>query len=77
MEAKKTAFAFDLGGGLSYRIVKCVAINLKADYFNTQPDFTIENSQRLNSAGRRIDSYNQPLSAINLSLGVAWLPGKK
>jgi opacity protein-like surface antigen len=76
-EASKTAFAFDLGAGLSYRIVKCVAINLKADYFNTKPDFTIENTQRVNSAGRRIDSYNQPLAAINVSLGVAYVFGKK
>jgi opacity protein-like surface antigen len=75
-EASKTAFAFDLGAGLSYRIGHCFAVNLKADYFNTKPDFTIENSQRLNSAGRLITSYDQPLSAVNVSLGVAYVFGK-
>lgn len=76
-EASKTAFAFDLGAGLSYRVVKCIAINLRADYFETKPDFTIDNTQRLNNAGRLINSYDQPLSAINISLGVAYVLGKK
>jgi opacity protein-like surface antigen len=75
-EASKTAFAVDLGAGLSYRIVKRLAVNLRADYFDTKPDFTIENTQRLNSAGRLITSYDQPLTAINVSLGLAYVFGK-
>jgi opacity protein-like surface antigen len=69
----KTAFAFDVGAGLSYAIKKCLAVNLKADYFYTEPDFTIDNTKRNNNAGREITTYNQPLSAINISLGVAFL----
>ena len=76
-EASKTAFAFDFGAGFSYPVLKCFAISLKADYFNTKPNFAIENTQRQNSAGRLIDSYNQPLSAFNFTLGVAYLFSKK
>jgi len=75
--SSKTAFAWDLGAGLSYTVVKCLALNLRADYFYTKPDFAIANSTRVNNAGREISEYNQPLEAINVSFGVAYLFGKK
>jgi hypothetical protein len=68
----KTAFASDLGVGIKYSIIKCVAISLRADYFYTKPDFTIANSARNNNAGREIYSYNQPLESVNFSLGLAY-----
>jgi opacity protein-like surface antigen len=70
--ASKTAFAFDLGAGLQYRIVHCVAINLRADYFYTKPDFTIGNSGRNNNAGREVTTYDQALGSVNFSLGIAY-----
>lgn len=76
-DASKTAFAFDFGAGLSYSVLKCFNVNLKADFFDTKPNFAIENSARENSAGRLINSYNQPLTAVNISLGVAYVFGKK
>lgn len=75
--ASKTAFAFDFGAGLSYPVMKCLAISVKADFFDTKPNFSIENTSRQNSAGRLINSYNQPLTAVNVSLGVAYVFGKK
>jgi opacity protein-like surface antigen len=75
--ATKTSFAFAAGAGLSYPVTKCFAINLLGDYFYSRPDFTIENSARENAAGRLVTNYNQPLSGINISLGVAFLFGKK
>jgi opacity protein-like surface antigen len=75
--ASKTAFAFDIGAGLSYRVVSCLAVNLRGDYSYTKPDFTIENTQRQNAAGRYITEYNQPLAAVNVTLGVAWVFCKK
>jgi opacity protein-like surface antigen len=69
--ASKTAFGFDGGVGLSYAVAKCLAINLRGDYFYSKPDFTIENTQRQNSAGRLVTNYNQALAGINGSLGVA------
>ena len=75
--ASKTAFAFDIGAGLSYALRKCLAIKLNADYFYTKPDFTIDNTARNNNAGREITAYNQPLDAINISLGIAYIFCKK
>jgi hypothetical protein len=75
--SSKTAFAFDFGAGFSYKVIECLAINLKADYFYTKPDFTITNSARVNNAGREISEYDQPLAAINATLGVAYIFGKK
>ena len=71
--SSKTSFAFDVGAGLRYLITKCLAIDLKGDYFYTKPDFTINNSTRVNNAGREIYEYNQPLTSINASLGIAYL----
>jgi hypothetical protein len=70
--ASKVAFATDLGVGLKYMICKAVAINARADYFYTKPDFAIGNSKRNNNAGREIASYNEPLESVNFSLGVSY-----
>ncbi len=70
--ASKTAFAFGLGAGFRYSIIRCLAINLHADYFYTKPDFTIGNSGRNNNAGREVTTYDQMLGSVNFSLGVAY-----
>jgi Outer membrane protein beta-barrel domain len=75
--AAKTSFATDLGLGLQYNIIKCIAIRLRADYFYTKPDFTIDNSGRNNNAGREVNNYNEPLESVNFSLGVAYTFGHK
>ena len=71
--ATKAALALDLGAGLRYNILRFLAIQLRADYFYTKPDFAIQNEGRNNNAGREVSSYNQPLSSFNASLGVAYL----
>ena len=75
--ASKTAFGFDAGIGLSCKIINCLAINLRGDYFYSKPDFAIQNTQRANAAGRYITSYNEPIAGVNVSLGVAYLFCKK
>ncbi len=75
--ATKTSFAFQLGAGLNYKIIKCLAVDLRADYFYSKPDFTIQNTMRQNKAGRMVPEYNQPLTAVNISLGVSYLFLKK
>jgi hypothetical protein len=75
--ASQASFAFNLGAGLRYRITNCLGIGLRADYFYTKPDFTINNSSRVNNAGREVKEYNQPLESINLSLGIAYQFGGK
>ena len=51
--SSQTSFAFDVGAGLRYVITKCLAIDLKGDYFYTKPDFTINNSPRIQMRGGR------------------------
>ena len=75
--ASKTAFGFDGGIGLRYAVIKCLSINLRGDYFYSKPDFTIENTQRQNAAGRLVSDYNQALAGFNISLGAAFLFGGK
>jgi hypothetical protein len=75
--ASKVAFAADLGVGLRYYIVRGLSINIKADYFYTKPDFTINNSQRYTYTGREVYSYNQPLESINFSAGLAYTIWRK
>ena len=75
--ASKIALSADIGAGLDYSVTKCVAIVLRADYFYTKPDFTINNAARLNNAGREVNNYDQPLESVNFSLGVAYRFGKK
>jgi hypothetical protein len=75
--SSKTSFAFDVGAGLRYVISKCLAIDLRGDYFYTNPDFTINNSTRVNIAGREITEYHQPLTSFNASLGIAYVFSRK
>ena len=75
--ASKTAFAADGGVGLQYRVLSCIAVRLRADYFYTRPDLTIKNTGRNNNAGREVPSYDQALSSVNFSLGVAYVFGQK
>jgi hypothetical protein len=50
---------------------------LRADYFYTKPDFSIQNSGRNNNAGREVSAYDQSLSSMNFSVGVAYAFGHK
>jgi hypothetical protein len=70
--ASRIAFAADLGVGLRYSIYCGLSISVKADYFYTKPDFTIDNTERLNNAGREVFNYNQPLESVNFSAGLAY-----
>jgi hypothetical protein len=73
----KLLFAFDLGAGLTYRVYKCLGINLRTDFFYTKPDFTITNTLRNNAAGRYVPEYNESLAGVNVSLGVSLFFGGK
>jgi hypothetical protein len=75
--ASKTSFAADGGIGLLYALNRCIGIRLRGDYFYTKPEFNIRNSGRNNNAGREVSQYDQALSSVNFSLGVAYTFGHK
>ncbi len=72
-----TALGVVGGLGVSYNICKNIAVNLQGNYFYSKPDFFLENSNRQVKAGRLINEYNQPLTFMNFSLGLAYTFGKK
>lgn len=72
LSASKTAFGFGGGLGLSYKVIKCLSVNLQADYLYSKPDIAITNTLRNNAAGRYVASYNEPMASVNFSLGVAY-----
>jgi len=70
--ARKTAFAADGGVGLNYDVLRFLRVRLKADYFFTKPAISIVNAGRNNNAGREVNEYDQALSSVSFSLGVAY-----
>jgi opacity protein-like surface antigen len=72
-----SAFGYLAGVGVSYKVLDNIAINLQGNYSSTKPDFTINNTNYNNTAGRRITEYNQPLTAMSFTLGVSYLLTKK
>jgi len=71
------SFGYMIGIGVTYNVCNSLAINLLGDYYSSQPNFMIDNTNRNINAGRLITSYNQPLTGINISLGVSYLIGNK
>lgn len=71
-EASATTFAAQGGLGINYRLTRLFGIGLNVDYFYSKPDFTIDNVNRTNAAGRKIDQYNQPLTAVTTNLTLTY-----
>ncbi|MFT4061671.1 MAG: outer membrane beta-barrel protein [Edaphocola sp.] len=70
--AKKTAFAVQPGLAIQYNLPLGLGIAAGADYFYSKPNFTVENQNRNNAAGRELTSYNQPFQSINLNLSLSY-----
>jgi opacity protein-like surface antigen len=69
-------FGFQAGAGLRYSITKHLAIKLNVDYYYTDPNITIKNSNRIANTGRLITNYHQPITALYCNLGIAYQFGK-
>jgi len=72
-KATATAFAWQAGAALRYNTSKHFGVLLNVDYFSSKPNFSIENTNRANEAGRKITSYNQPIQGLNVNITLAWL----
>ncbi len=70
-ESSAAAFGFQAGGGLTYKITKLIRIKFNADYLSSKPTLAIHYDNFIVNAGRRLDTYNQSLSGINTTLGIA------
>ena len=75
MTQKKSSgggFGFQAGAGVNYQITKTLAIKVNADYFSSKPKIDITYDNFVVNSGRRLNSYNQAISGINLSFGFAY-----
>lgn len=73
---QKTATAntigFQAGAAARYDFCKHVGVALNLDYYYSKPDFTIENVNRTNNAGRLLTSYSEPIAGINANLSLVY-----
>ncbi len=68
--ATAIAFSAQAGAAIRYDLTKRLGVAVNADYFFSKPSFEIENTNRINNAGRKIESYNQSWVAVGAGLGV-------
>jgi hypothetical protein len=69
-----SAFGWQAGAGMRYRLAGKLSLVFKTDYFNSN-GISVRNENRNNSAGRLVT--NQPLSWINVTVGVSLSIGGK
>ncbi len=71
-ESSGGGFAFQVGAGVIYQLTKTVAIKANGDYFTSKPKIDIAYDNFVVNSGRRLSSYDQAISGINLTLGFAF-----
>ncbi len=71
------AFAFQAGAGVRYSLIENLCVKLNFDFFNSNPNIKITNTNRVVKAGRLITEYKQPISVISINFGIAYQFGKK
>lgn len=75
MTQKKSSgggFGYQLGTGVAYAVSSKVAIQANVDYASSKPSINISYDNFVVNSGRRLSTYNQSLSTINATLGVAF-----
>jgi Outer membrane protein beta-barrel domain len=71
-EASAGAFGFQLGAGLKYSINKIISVKLNADYFSSNPKINIMYENFIVNSGRRLTEYNETISGVNTTVGLAF-----
>jgi Outer membrane protein beta-barrel domain len=66
------AFGFQGGLGFGYTISKQWTVQVNGDYFTSKPDFKITYDNFVVNSGRKLTNYNQPISGINVTVGVSY-----
>jgi hypothetical protein len=65
------AFGLQAGIGIKYNIFGHFILSVRGDYFYSKPDLSFDNINRSNT-GRILNSYNQPISGFNTTLGIGY-----
>ncbi|HXB39742.1 MAG TPA: outer membrane beta-barrel protein [Bacteroidia bacterium] len=66
------AFGFQAGLGVRYSITNRIGLKLGADYYSTNPNITIQNSNRPIAGARLLTNYHEPISMMNINLGLIY-----
>lgn len=71
-ESSGGGFGYQLGAGVKYSITDNIAIKANADYFSSNPKINISYDNFIVNSGRRLTTYNEAVSGINSTLGIAF-----
>ena len=66
------AFGFQGGIGIGYQISKLWAVQVNGDYFTSKPNFNITYDDFVVNSGRKLKTYDQPVSGFNVTIGVSY-----
>jgi hypothetical protein len=66
------SYGFQGGAGFGYSFGEHVGIKLHVDYYYTNPNIKILDSNFPANAGRQITEYHQPVTMIHFNLGVVY-----
>lgn len=71
-ESSAGGFGYQVGAGIRYSITKKIAIKANADYFSSKPKINISYDNFIVNSGRKLTTYNEAVSGINTTLGIAY-----
>jgi hypothetical protein len=71
-EASGGGFGFQAGAGVHYQFTKTIAIKANADYISSKPNIDIKYDNFIVNSGRKLNSYDQAINGINITLGFAF-----
>ena len=70
--ASAGAFGFQGGIGIGYQISNSWAVHVNGDYFTSRPNFNITYDDFVVNSGRKLKTYDQPVSGFNVTVGVSY-----
>lgn len=71
-EASGGAFGLQAGLGVQYHLSKKLSVQVNGDYFTSKPDIAIHYDNFVVNSGRRLSRYNESISGIHATAGIAY-----
>jgi hypothetical protein len=71
-EASGGAFGLQAGLGVQYHITPKLSVQVTGDYFTSKPNIAISYDNFIVNSGRKLSSYNESISGINATVGIAY-----
>ena len=71
-ESSAGAFGFQLGAAIKYKVTNRIAVKINADYFSSTPKINIFYENFVVNSGRKLIEYNESISGINATVGIAF-----